>query len=85
MMNKQILYTANSLCMLVVCSILMGAFYFQYVLGEHPCPLCLLHARRGALLTLPLRGPALPALSRGVASAIAIDVVSATKPGGRRR
>ena len=48
MMNKQILYTANSLCMLVVCSILMGAFYFQYVLGEHPCPLCLLQ-RMGML------------------------------------
>lgn len=48
MQNKQGLYTANSLCMLIVCSILLGAFYFQFVLGEHPCPLCLLQ-RMGML------------------------------------
>jgi len=48
MHNRQILYTCNSICMLVVCSILIGAFYFQYGLGEHPCPLCLLQ-RMGML------------------------------------
>ena len=32
----------NSLCMLIVSSILMGALYFQFGLGEDPCPLCLL-------------------------------------------
>jgi len=47
-MNKQGLYTANSVCMLLVCSALAGAFYFQYGLGEHPCPLCLLQ-RMGML------------------------------------
>lgn len=41
-MNNQRLYTANSLCMLIISSVLIGAFYFQYVLGENPCPLCLL-------------------------------------------
>lgn len=47
-MNKQGLYTANSACMLLVCGVLSGAFYFQYGLGEHPCPLCLLQ-RMGML------------------------------------
>ena len=42
MKNKPSLYTANSVCMLVVSGILLGAFYFQFVLGEDPCPLCLL-------------------------------------------
>jgi disulfide bond formation protein DsbB len=32
----------NSLCMLIVSSILIGALYFQFGLGEDPCPLCLL-------------------------------------------
>lgn len=32
----------NSACILVVCGILMGAFYFQFGLNEDPCPLCLL-------------------------------------------
>ncbi len=32
----------NSLSMLVVSSILLGALYFQFGLGEDPCPLCLL-------------------------------------------
>jgi disulfide bond formation protein DsbB len=32
----------NSLCILIVSSILVGAFYFQFVLNENPCPLCLL-------------------------------------------
>lgn len=41
-MNHQRLYDANSCCVLAMCSILSGAFYFQYGLGEDPCPLCLL-------------------------------------------
>lgn len=32
----------NSICILLVCSILIGALYFQFVLHEEPCPLCLL-------------------------------------------
>ena len=32
----------NSICMLMVSSILIGAFYFQFGLNEDPCPLCLL-------------------------------------------
>jgi disulfide bond formation protein DsbB len=41
-MNSQRLYDANSCCMLILASVLLGAFYFQYGLGEDPCPLCLL-------------------------------------------
>tara|TARA_B110000285_G_C15062350_1_gene583089 strand:+ start:717 stop:1238 length:522 start_codon:yes stop_codon:yes gene_type:complete len=32
----------NSTCILIVCSVLIGAFYFQFGLNEDPCPLCLL-------------------------------------------
>lgn len=32
----------NSLCILLVSSILIGALYFQFGLHEDPCPLCLL-------------------------------------------
>ena len=32
----------NSACILIVCSILIGALYFQFGLNEDPCPLCLL-------------------------------------------
>ncbi|PQJ21145.1 disulfide bond formation protein B [Tenacibaculum sp. SG-28] len=32
----------NSICILIVCSILLGALYFQFGLHEDPCPLCLL-------------------------------------------
>ncbi|MCH2229565.1 MAG: disulfide bond formation protein B [Crocinitomicaceae bacterium] len=32
----------NSACILIVCSILLGALYFQFGLSEDPCPLCLL-------------------------------------------
>ena len=32
----------NSACILIVCSILLGALYFQFGLNEAPCPLCLL-------------------------------------------
>ena len=32
----------NSFCILIVCSILSGALYFQFGLHEDPCPLCLL-------------------------------------------
>lgn len=41
-MNDQSLYTLNSLCMFGVSLVLLGAFYFQFGLGEDPCPLCLL-------------------------------------------
>ncbi len=42
MMPEKSLYTVNSICSLVVLLILSGAFYFQFGLGENPCPLCLL-------------------------------------------
>jgi disulfide bond formation protein DsbB len=48
MMNKPGLYIANSVCMLIICSVLIGAFYFQFGLGENPCPLCLVQ-RMGML------------------------------------
>jgi disulfide bond formation protein DsbB len=32
----------NSLCILILCGILLGALYFQFGLQEAPCPLCLL-------------------------------------------
>ncbi|MBU2554397.1 MAG: disulfide bond formation protein B [Bacteroidetes bacterium] len=41
-MNLKGLYTLNSLAQLIVLSILLGAFYFQFGLHENPCPLCLL-------------------------------------------
>ena len=34
--------------MLILAGVLLGAFYFQYGLGENPCPLCLLQ-RMGML------------------------------------
>ena len=37
-----ILRYINSLCILIVCGVLLGALYFQFGLGEDPCPLCLL-------------------------------------------
>ena len=48
MRNSPLLYTANSACMLGLSLVLVGAFYFQYGLGETPCPLCLLQ-RMGML------------------------------------
>lgn len=47
-MNSQHLYTANTCCLFIVLSVLLGAFGFQYGLGENPCPLCLLQ-RMGML------------------------------------
>lgn len=41
-MNSKGLYIANSAAMLMVSSALVGAFFFQFVLHEEPCPLCLL-------------------------------------------
>ncbi len=41
-MNLKGLYIANSTAMLLVSSVLIGAFYFQFGLHENPCPLCLL-------------------------------------------
>ena len=41
-MNRQVLYTFNSICILIVSFFLSGAFYFQFVMHEEPCPLCLL-------------------------------------------
>jgi disulfide bond formation protein DsbB len=50
MMNSQALYNVNAACILVICGILGGAFYFQFGLHEQPCPLCLL--QRMAMLGL---------------------------------
>ena len=33
---------ANTTCILLLCAILSGALYFQFILKEQPCPLCLL-------------------------------------------
>ncbi len=38
----QTLKIVNSICILLICSILIGALYFQFGLHENPCPLCLL-------------------------------------------
>lgn len=32
----------NAICIIIICCILSGAFYFQFYLKENPCPLCLL-------------------------------------------
>ncbi len=50
-MKNTVLYTLNSVAVLIVCSILIGAFYFQFGLGEDPCPLCLLQ-RMGMLAVI---------------------------------
>ncbi len=42
MKNSNNLYIINSICLLPIIGSLMGAFYFQFVLKENPCPLCLL-------------------------------------------
>lgn len=42
MRNSPLLYAANSACILGLSLVLVGAFYFQFGLGETPCPLCLL-------------------------------------------
>ena len=34
--------TLNAIGLLVVCGVLIGAYYFQFTLDELPCPLCLL-------------------------------------------
>lgn len=47
-MNTKGLYIANSIAMLLISSVLVGAFYFQFGLNENPCPLCLLQ-RMGML------------------------------------
>jgi disulfide bond formation protein DsbB len=41
-MKQGILYQFNSVAKLLVLSMLLGAFYFQFGLVENPCPLCLL-------------------------------------------
>ncbi len=38
-----------NLCVLAVCGVLGGAFWFQFYEGEYPCPLCLLQ-RMGMML-----------------------------------
>ena len=48
LMNKQRLNHPNSVCAFIVAGILIGALYFQFVLQETPCPLCLLQ-RMGML------------------------------------
>ena len=40
--NNNLLYQLNSICILIVSGILLGALYFQFGLHEAPCPLCLL-------------------------------------------
>ena len=34
--------TLNSIALIVVCGVLVGAYAFQFTLNELPCPLCLL-------------------------------------------
>jgi disulfide bond formation protein DsbB len=39
---QQLIKFVNALCILGIAVILLAAFWFQFVLGELPCPLCLL-------------------------------------------
>jgi len=41
-MNNQIITYINFLGIIIVSAILSGAYYFQFVMHEYPCPLCLL-------------------------------------------
>ena len=41
-MSPEVSRALNALALLTVCGILLGGYYFQLVLGELPCPLCLL-------------------------------------------
>jgi disulfide bond formation protein DsbB len=41
-MTPSVSRTLNAVFVLVVCGILLGAFAVQFVVGELPCPLCLL-------------------------------------------
>lgn len=41
-MNNQIITYINILGIFIISFILLGAYYFQFALHEHPCPLCLL-------------------------------------------
>ena len=43
-MSPEFARNMNALGVLAVCLVLVLAFYFQLVLYELPCPLCLLHA-----------------------------------------
>ncbi len=47
-MNRNGIYLANSAAMLIVSSVLIGAFIVQFGFNEEPCPLCLLQ-RMGML------------------------------------
>lgn len=41
-MTRSLAITLNALALYAIAAILLAAFYFQIVLGELPCPLCLL-------------------------------------------
>lgn len=41
-MNKQLLAYINLFGIFGLCFVLCGAYYFQFAIGEFPCPLCLL-------------------------------------------
>ena len=41
-LTQEMSRTLNALGMLVVCGVLVGAYYYQFWLYELPCPLCLL-------------------------------------------
>lgn len=50
--SSRFAYLLNALALAAVTAILAGAFGFQFVLGEVPCPLCLL--QRGGLIAAGL-------------------------------
>jgi disulfide bond formation protein DsbB len=41
-MSSEASRSLNALGLLAVCGVLLGAYYFELVLGDLPCPLCLL-------------------------------------------
>jgi len=51
-MSSYIAKQVNALFLLVISLVLLGAYYFQFGLGDFPCPLCLL--QRFAMLALGL-------------------------------
>ena len=41
-MSPSLATKMNIAGLLVICGVLLGAYYMQFVMGEFPCPLCLL-------------------------------------------
>ena len=71
MMSKRIYRTLQSLLLLLTLLVLGSTFYFQYIGGLQPCPLCLMQRFCALLLAMScLMGLALSTLKRGRSVAI---------------